>query len=443
MKKLLAVFCILLALCLVVAASAETVESLTQEELDALEVTTVFASDASPTGYYVTFRYKAPDATRVRIYGEWSFTDPLYTSVNYSQMRSPQEWKNGDTVYKVGNWPTVDMTKNDETGVWSYTIPLPSGTWGYYFYVGGDPKAEVTDYTDTEMVSDPNNLQLLATYEGELIPDQVMSFVYVPYDAQKQTLSPDLSVEAPRDGENGETFYVTLEQDEKIFYYGVYLPYGFDAEREEPYPILTLIGNAYSQWIGNGTITNILDNMIAEGKMEPTILVTLTGEGDEYADTYDLLLNQILPDVSGRYNGSTDPNRRAIGGLSASAARSMYAYFHHTDEFQYYIIMSPPMKTEVEADYTIEGLAEKTLFIGFGDYDQVLMHYIYNLSPDADGNMTRVRASGMASSGNIYEYIYYLGEAGISFQSIQLPYGHDWVLWRQLAAYAFENVLWK
>ena len=49
------------------------VENLTQEAMDALTETTVIRTDASKTGYLVTFRYYAPDAKRVRIRGEWSF----------------------------------------------------------------------------------------------------------------------------------------------------------------------------------------------------------------------------------------------------------------------------------------------------------------------------------------------------------------------------------
>ena len=36
-----------------------------------------------------------------------------------------------------------------------------------------------------------------------------------------------------------------------------------------------------------------------------------------------------------------------------------------------------------------------------------------------------------------------LNEAGVSYRSMNYPYGHDWVLWRKLIVDVFDNILWK
>ena len=66
MKKILA----LILACQVSPAVAVVYEGHTQQEFESLEKTTVIRSEDSVTGYFVTFRYKNTDATRVRIYGE-------------------------------------------------------------------------------------------------------------------------------------------------------------------------------------------------------------------------------------------------------------------------------------------------------------------------------------------------------------------------------------
>ena len=86
--------------------------------------------------------------------------------------------------------------------------------------------------------------------------------------------------EMPRDTENGTVSFETATTEDGIATsYGVYLPNGYDADREEAYPLLVLFhgGGGYDgSWFSNG-LANILDNMIAEGRMEPTIVVTPNG----------------------------------------------------------------------------------------------------------------------------------------------------------------------
>ena len=64
--------------------------------------TTVVKDPDSPTGYSVTFRYRDPSATRVRLSGQWLFSDKAHASLATSLNATPEEWKNGYFVHRQG-----------------------------------------------------------------------------------------------------------------------------------------------------------------------------------------------------------------------------------------------------------------------------------------------------------------------------------------------------
>jgi len=438
------VFCLLAIVMLVTVFSP--VATIAQENQ---QVTEVWPSDESPTGYYVTFRFTDPEASRVRLYGEWWFTDMAHASVRTSLNATPDEWQDGYTVWKGSQqWPTVDMVKDEDTGVWEYTIPLPTGTWNYRFYVGGSPDAELTDYTDAVVTWDPNNPPMLYDYEAdELTNDEYLSSVYVPWDSEKQANTIRRDEEAPRDSENGEAFFSEVTTDDGfVASFGIYLPYEFDAERAEPYPVFVIMhggGGSESGWFNNGLV-NILDNMIAEGCLEPTVVVTPNGTDAEWNRPLilDSVVNYILPHMVENYNVAEDAAQRAFGGLSMGGATTMYAFFHNTDDFDYFLALSPPMTEDVQPDYAVENLADKTLWFGYGLWDFVKLRSLYSLFPDESGELVLL-SQARRPEGSLYEYLIKLSEIGVPFTNIELPFGHDWVLWREAIVDAFDNVLWQ
>lgn len=455
MKKLMS---LALTVCLLLscfAAFAATYEGFTEAEFAALEKTTVVKSTDSPTGYFVTFRCKAPDATRVRIYGEWVFSAMDQASFVTSENATPAEWQDGDTIWHTKGWPTADMVKDEATGIWSYTIPLPTGTWNYRFYVGGKDGAELTDYTDAVMVADPNNTHYIIDPNAELNGEECLTSVYVPYDEVKQAKTVARPEEAPRATENGKVLFESAKSAGGIeTSYGVYLPYGYDVTRAEPYPILVLFhgGGGYDgSWFNNGLV-NILDNMIAEGRMEPTIVVTPCGS-DFPNDTFrwdrpailDFVVNTILPHMSETYNAAEDPAHRAFAGLSMGGATVGYGLFHYTDTFDYFALFSAPFLGDIQPDYTLPQLKDKHIFIGYGDYDFVVTRSLYHLEADKEGEKAGQKTvlMGKDNEGSTLEYLIGLTNAGVPVKISHLPYGHQWSLWRQFAVNTFENILWK
>src|SRR3954452_21672501 len=119
----------------------------------------VVHTGTAPTGYAVTFLISDATATRMRIKGEWFFSDAAHSSFNpaTSEGRLPSQWKIGDFPLATPNttdpnWPVADMVK-DANGVWTYTTPLPSGWFTYQFYKDCDAAAPAL--TGCTALSDP------------------------------------------------------------------------------------------------------------------------------------------------------------------------------------------------------------------------------------------------------------------------------------------------
>ena len=165
-----------------------------------------FASKFSPvvqytgrgaTGYTVTFRLpgryatasgRYPNAPKlVYLIGEWYFSRPGRTTATNGQGLLPWQWEPGDfplgwpDVGTGAGWPILNMAEDHSTGVWSYTIPLPSGEFNYEFVTGckllRGMNSNSLGQTNCTIMSDPSNPPWDKT--GSAVPT---SQVYVPSD---------------------------------------------------------------------------------------------------------------------------------------------------------------------------------------------------------------------------------------------------------------------
>src|SRR3954447_25333011 len=142
----------------------------------------------APTGYEVTFRYYSPTATAVSIKGGWSFSslDRVADDPTNANPISAANWKPGDFQLQSPNspgegWPVARMTKDDASGVWSYTVPLPSGWMEYQFY----PNCAATPPSTTGCTAavDPANPSIDGCpTPGCTTSTYPFSSVYVPSD---------------------------------------------------------------------------------------------------------------------------------------------------------------------------------------------------------------------------------------------------------------------
>lgn len=392
--------------------------------------TTVYRSEASPTGYYATFCFQDKDYEEVKIQGEWVFSDLGDASVKTSTNAGPYEWKNGYVQWNTIRQPLYDMKLTD--GIWRITFPLPSGTYKYKYFADGK------EYWDP--ACPPKNRDLEAT---DLSGEDRFSTVYVPYDPVRQSLSQDRSIEAPTAVHKGVYSYVNLPSPRtgELLRFGVYLPYGFDAKRAESYPVLVLYhggGGTEASWINNG-LASIMDNMYEKG-MVPQPFVILTPNGNSFfrgrrEELDQAVLQDILPYAEAHYNITTDPSRRAFAGLSMGGATTMFTLLNHPEEFQYYFAMSAPTTTDIDLDlFANPVLKEKNICLAVGMYDFVKVECLLN------PNSSQARGG----ERSFYAYEYAMVENGVSFKTLpEYENGHDWVLWRRHIVDYVSRYLWQ
>jgi pimeloyl-ACP methyl ester carboxylesterase len=259
----------------------------------------VVSPEVGPDGW-VTFRFEDPTADRVQLYGEFSKNDL------------------GAMCPDGFSWPNYDMDM-DAGGVWTYTIQLEPNYYNYRFMV--------THGDDTVDVTDPSN--------PGWHPDAINSQVYVP--------GPDYEWVAVQDVPHGqlqeEFYFSTYTESQRP--YAVYLPPGYD-KGKRTYPSLYLSHGAFGNhidWSTQGLAGNILDNLIAEHKIRPMVVV-MTNFNDVY-DVYGPdLINNIIPDVEAKFRVNKNPEQRAFAGLSMGGALAANLLVTSPEEFGFIGIFS-------------------------------------------------------------------------------------------------------
>ncbi|MBL8142589.1 MAG: hypothetical protein JNM38_15830, partial [Acidobacteria bacterium] len=253
----------------------------------------------------VTFRLLAPEATSVSVTGDWP----------------------------GGIESTTTPMVKDAAGIWSATIgPLAPEFWIYTFSVNG-----VTTL-------DPRNVNTRRN------TTRIENTLLIPGPA-----SSDYMVNAVPHGTVSLQWYASPTVDATRRAY-VYTPPGYESGRDR-YPVMYLLHGGSGDedaWSSCGRATQILDNLIAQGKAAPMIVVMPNGNTTRIASP-DLvpappalpanqdpgrfrkfpesLVNDLVPFIDAHYRTRADRDHRAIVGLSVGGAQTMYAAFNHLDLF--------------------------------------------------------------------------------------------------------------
>lgn len=244
-------------------------------------------------GGQVTFRLNAPQARKVEISAQ----------------------------FLKGN----QMLQKDSSGVWSITLgPIDPDIYPYNFIVDG------------VAVSDPAN-----TY---LFPNENFKASLVEIPGEKPLIS---SMQNVDHGKVSYCYYPseTLKCTRPLL---IYTPPGYDPNNKK-YPVLYLISgttDTEETWFKVGRANLILDNLIAQKKAVPMIIVMPYGNmlngtpppsSMQAAEMYKVFSNDlvkgIIPYVEKNY--SVIPNResRAIAGFSRGGGQSLFAGFTNLDQF--------------------------------------------------------------------------------------------------------------
>lgn len=340
----------------------------------------VFADPTSPTGYSATFVYHNPNATQVRLAGDLTLLGLGEGNTRFQ----PEDWQTGR--YHTGGTEFLRDMVMDAEGNWSVTIPLHAGGLSYWYRVW-DPTQSWTN----KRIWDPASTNPRPGDNAfRTRNNDVLDAVYVPYaDVQNDpVLEARAAYELPVSDPNqkGSVQYVdyTTILGDSGHYLGVYLPAGYDPDRAEPYKVAYLAHGIFgdeTDYMVPGNVPNILDNMVARGEIEPTVVVTMgnhfTGTSLGFAsynqqNAADNLVQTILPFVEENYNVSTDPQGRAYGGFSYGGSTGGLVIRGYPTTFGYYAFFSGnPSLSQANYDAIAAAVAAKDLavFLGNGIFE--------------------------------------------------------------------------
>ncbi len=364
------------------------------------------------TGYEVTFKYYDPGASSVRIKGEWSFASAadIAEDPTNPNPRFGNTWLPGDIPIpsplagSAGNWPVTEMVKGDDD-IWRYTTELPSGVFTYQFFK--DCAASPGQVTGCTPEYDKANAPW--STEGTI---ENSSQVYVPSDPQFGT--EDLSWQAPAEpAQQGELTHVTFDfpghgNPADKNYASVYTPAGYDANRTPAYPTYYLNhggGGNEMNWSTQGAANDILDNLIASGKMQPAVVVMTNNP----AAGQNEVTGHLIPFIEQNFNVSPEASARAFTGLSGGGRVVQNIMYNDTDAFGYYGLWSVPNNTAAADDAGKEVNLKDTLGIHVGVGTQ-------DLGGNAMGNTTAIQ--------QLYD------ASGIKYNKFNVDGAHTWSYWR-------------
>jgi enterochelin esterase-like enzyme len=307
----------------------------------------------------------------------------------------------------------IEMQKDDK-GVWTVTTaPLEPDYYGYSIVVDG--------------------VRMLDPFNHLLVPNLLTpaNAVHVPATGLPWEVS-DVS-----HGVVHHHFYKsTVCNDDRDYY--VYTPAGYNAAAKTKYPVFYLLhgfSDDASGWTAVGHANVILDNLIAQGKAKPMIVVMPLGYGtmemirlgwsawdhhdvrnENFSKFREALLTEIIPRVESEYRVDKDRNMRAIAGLSMGGSESLLTGLNNLDKFAWIGAFSSGGIPE-DFDKDFPGLDAKAnsqirlLWIACGTEDHLI-------------TVNR-------------KFRDWLKEKGVQHVDIETPGMHTWMVWRRnLSAFA-------
>ena len=323
-----------------------------------------FESHIIHPGGRVTFNYNAPEASKVELSGQ----------------------------FMEGNRPMV----RNSAGVWSVTVrPPKADIYPYNFIVDGVP------------VQAQNNMNIFPNENFKA------SLLEMPDPEALYTVN---------DVPHGKVQYCSyrsdvLGTDRPLL---VYTPADYERGSKK-YPVLYLVSgttDTEETWFKVGKLNVILDNLIAQGKAVPMIVVMPYGNmmggtpaptslaAAKMYQTFTAEMTQcIMPFVEKNFRTKNTPENRAMAGFSRGGGQSLYTVYSNFDKFGWLASYSAYLTPEVMDLYFPSLQTQvpklKLMWFGVGTSD-----FLYQ---------------------NVLDHIAYFDEKGIKYEKMFTEGGHTWM----------------
>ncbi len=345
----------------------------------------------------VTFRLHAPNATAVQVTGD--FLPSVKMETPMGQMDGPGK---------------ANLTKG-ENGVWEFKTPvLGSELYNYSFIVDGFSTTDPSNPFLIRDVASVTNIFIVGGGHADLFKTNDIPHGSVTrrwYD------SPGLGM------------------DRRIT---IYTPAGYETSTEK-YPVLYLLhgaGGDEEAWIALGRTAQIMDNLIAQKKAKPMIVVMpngnviqdgAPGEGSQnfykpqfmipktMDGTYEGAFSDIIKFVESNYRVKADKANRAIAGLSMGGYHTLHISRFYPNTFDYMGLFSAAIMAREDATGKV-----------YSNFDQTLktqMDNGYKLYWIAIGKTDFLYDANK-------EYRTKLDAMKMPYQYVESEGGHTWRNWR-------------
>ncbi|GAB3921205.1 hypothetical protein GCM10028804_16650 [Larkinella terrae] len=221
----------------------------------------------------------------------------------------------------------------------------------------------------------------------------------------------------------------------------IYTPPGYD-QSSEKYPVLYLLhggGEDQRGWATQGRTDLILDNLIAEKKAKPMVIVMLDGNGnnpgglagfnENVLRAFENELKQgAIPFVESNFRVATDAKNRALAGLSMGGLQTLYAGIKNTNLFSSLGVfssgwfannpkLSDPQYEFMKANASTINSNLKNLWISMGGKEDIAYQ-------------------------NCQVMLKKFDDMGIKYQYSEYAGGHTWPVWRH-DLFGFAQILFK
>ncbi len=314
----------------------------------------------------------------------------------------------------LGGGP-FDMVK-DKDGFW--TVTTPPAVPGFHYY---------NLLIDGVTVNDPSSETFFGFNKetsGVEVPEPGVDFYY------------------PKNVPHGEVrmkwYYSKITESFRPAY--IYTPPDYDKNAGKRYPVLYLRhggGENLYGWVKQGMMNFIMDNLLAEGKIVPMLVVmengaasrpgeALTNNGATQGTIVDVTMKELIPMIDASFRTRADREHRAMAGLSMGSGQTMQIGLTNLDSFSWLGAFSfPSGNFDVRKSYG-------GVFNDAAGFNKKV-HLLYFSAGTAE---TRIHDGAKAAHDAIEK-------AGIKTPFIEFPKtAHEWQTWRK-ALYDFAPRIFK
>jgi enterochelin esterase-like enzyme len=221
----------------------------------------------------------------------------------------------------------------------------------------------------------------------------------------------------------------------------IYTPAGYDVNVNEKYPVLYLLhggGEDERGWATQGKTDLILDNLIADKKAKPMLIVMMDGNtggggiasfNERSLQTFERELKQVvIPFVEENYRADSNSKSRALAGLSMGGLQTLYAGIRNHQMFSYLGVfssgwfannttLSDPQYAFMKENASAINSDIKSLWVAMGGKEDIAYE-------------------------NCKVMLKRFDDMNIKYSYSEYPGGHSWPVWRN-NLYQFAPTLFK